>query len=59
MKSKEKEVLITGLFIIFVLFGDMFGGFVFKWVWIIGVSALFLFFTIVKDDSKPKKFERE
>lgn len=59
MSRHKKGTIGTGIFIFAILFGDMFGGNVFKWAWIIGVGALFIFFAIVPDDNKPKKSERE
>lgn len=59
MNKRKKEALGTGMLIVMILFGDMFGGTAFKWVWIIGIVTLFLFFAIVPGDNKPKPLERE
>lgn len=53
MNKRKKEALGTGIFIIMVLLGDMFEGTLFKWAWVIGIVALFLFFAIVPGYDKP------
>jgi len=57
MDKRKREALGTGIFIILVLLGDMFGGEAFKWAWILLIGVLFVFFSFITDDNKPKKFE--
>jgi len=56
MDKRKREALGTGIFIMAVLFGDIFGGYTFKWIWIIGIGVLFLFFAIVPDNNSPIRF---
>jgi len=56
MKAKELDTLLPGLFILLVLFGDTYGGDTFKWFWVIGWVVVFLFFVLLPDDNKPRKF---
>jgi len=57
MIKREREILGTTIFILLILLGETFGGDAFKWVWIIGMGALFLFFAVIPGGGKPNKFK--